>query len=242
MTLASEACLRGLAEGVAGALPPVSGKRRKSAQSRWWLDDSACLHHQNNGLRSLDVRASAEAKCRTARAVKDAKLMEDRVGSDIWRKWRLRPTQGLRYIHEHKDVLGFLTKLVHQLSNQLLSNQLQSVIVFPTAVLAGVVGDILKCAKHETALTHGPLGKRAPENLFKTLRMYSELPLEPSECFWTRHTKAQTLIVSHISSVCGCHCWTWRCRSFYKFLSQTTHTSSGLWGKCGLSCAEHGYR
>ena len=37
----SEACLRGLAEGVPGALPPVSGKRRKIAQSRWWLDDSA---------------------------------------------------------------------------------------------------------------------------------------------------------------------------------------------------------
>ena len=30
-----------------------------------------------------------KAKSRTARAVKDAKLMEDRVGSDSWRKMAL---------------------------------------------------------------------------------------------------------------------------------------------------------
>ena len=28
--------------------------------------------------------------------------------------------------------------------------------------------------------------------------MYSELPLGPSECFWTLHAKAQTLIASHV--------------------------------------------
>ena len=70
---------RGLAEGVAGALPPVSGKRRKSAQSLWWLDDS--------GL-SMFARAQ-EAECRAARAVKDAKLMEDGVGADIWKEMAL---------------------------------------------------------------------------------------------------------------------------------------------------------
>ena len=46
---------------------------------------------------------------------------------------------------------------------------------------------------------HGPLGKRAPENLLKALRMYSELPREPSEFFWAPHAKKpQTLIVSNV--------------------------------------------
>ena len=40
--------------------------------------------------------------------------------------------------------------------------------------------------------------KRAPENLFKALRMFSELPLGPSDYFWTPRTKAQTLIVSNV--------------------------------------------
>ena len=103
-----------------------------------------------------------------------------------------------------------------------LSNQLLSVIIFPKCypgrrggwerisreekvqqLAEEDLGNILKFARHETALTHGPLRKRAPENLFKALRMNSELPLEPREFFWTLHTKAQTLIVSHISSVCG---------------------------------------
>ena len=59
-------------------------------------------------------------------------------------------------------------------------------------------GDILKCARHETALIYSPLRKRAPENLLKALRVHSELPLEPSEFFWTLHTKAQTPMLSHI--------------------------------------------
>ena len=58
-------------------------------------------------------------------------------------------------------------------------------------------GDNLKFARHETALTYGPLRKRAPENLLKALGMHSELPLGPSEYFWTPHTKAQTLIASN---------------------------------------------
>ena len=74
---------------------------------------------------SMFARAQ-KAECRAARAIKDAKLMEDRVGSDIWRKMALIPMQGLRYIHEHKDDPGFCTKLVHYLPNQLLS-----VIIFP---------------------------------------------------------------------------------------------------------------
>ena len=32
----------------------------------------------------------------------------------------------------------------------------------------------------------------------KGLGIYSGLPLEPSECFWTLHAKAQTLTVSHV--------------------------------------------
>ena len=122
-----------------------------------------------------------KAKCRAARAVKDAKLMEDRVRSDIWRKMASIPMQGLRYIHEHKDDLGFFTKLVHQISNQLLS-----VIIFPNCypvrrggwelisredlaqqLAEEDLGDILECARHEKALTCGPLRKRAPENLLK---------------------------------------------------------------------------
>ena len=128
-----------------------------------------------------------------------------------------KSTHGLRCIHEHKDDLGFFAKLVHQLSNQFLC-----VIIFPNChpgrcggwerisreekvqqLAKEDLGNILKCARHESALTHGPLRKRAPENLLKALRMYSELLLGPSEFLWTLHTKAQTLIVSHISSVCG---------------------------------------
>ena len=60
------------------------------------------------------------------------------------------------------------------------------------------LGNILKFARHETALTHGPLRKRAPENLLKALRVYSELPFGPSEYFWTPRTKAQTLIFSNV--------------------------------------------
>ena len=60
------------------------------------------------------------------------------------------------------------------------------------------LGISLKFARHETALTYGPLRKRAPENLLKALGMHSELPLGPSEYFWTPHTKAQTLIASNV--------------------------------------------
>ena len=52
------------------------------------------------------------------------------------------------------------------------------------------LGDNLKCARHETALTYGPLRKRAPENLLEALGMYSELPLGPSEFFRIPRTKA----------------------------------------------------
>ena len=153
-------------------------------------------------------------------------LLEPGSMGDIWKEMVLKPTQGFVYIHEHKDDPAFFTKLVHHLSNQLLS-----VIIFPKCypgrcggwelisredvaqqLAKEDLGNILECARHETALTCGPLRKWAPENLSKALRIYSELPLEPSEFFWTlhtkAHTKAQTLIVSHISSVCGCHCWT----------------------------------
>ena len=116
------------------------------------------------------------------------------------------------YTHEHEDDLGFLSKLVHQLSNQILC-----VIIFPNCFPGSCggwerisredmmqqlgkedLGNVLKCARHETELTHGPLRDQAPENLLKALRMYSELPLEPSEFFWTLHTKAQILTVSHV--------------------------------------------
>ena len=62
-----------------------------------------------------------KAKCRTARAVKDAQLIEQWVGADIWKEMVLKSMQGLRYIHEHMDDPGFWTKWVHQLSNQFLS-------------------------------------------------------------------------------------------------------------------------
>ena len=71
-----------------------------------------------------------KAKCRTARAVKDAKVIEEWVRSVIWKEMVSKSTQGLVYIHEHKDDPGFFAKLVHQLSNQLLS-----VIIFPNCSL-----------------------------------------------------------------------------------------------------------
>ena len=130
---------------------------------------------------------------------------------------------------------------------------------FPTAVLAGVMGvnlsrgkiwcsswlerklgNILKIARHETALTWGPLRNKALENLLKALRMYSELLIEPSEFFWTLHTKAQTLIASNVlqcASVSVGHEGTILSTNFVRKL-----LTSGLWGKCGLSCAECGYR
>ena len=102
------------------------------------------------------------------------------------------------------------------------------------------LGNILKFAMHETALVYGPLRKRAPENLLKALRVYSELPLGPSEYFWTPHTKAQTLIASHVlqcaADTVG-HKGTVHSTIFVRKL-----LASGLWRKCGLSCAEHGYR
>ena len=53
-------------------------------------------------------------------------MPEEWVGSDTWKETVLKSTQGLVYIHEHKNDSGFFTKLVHQLSNQLLS-----VVIFP---------------------------------------------------------------------------------------------------------------
>ena len=42
-------------------------------------------------------------------------------------KWRGYPCRAfVQYIHEHKDDLGFFTKLMHHLSNQLLG-----VVIFP---------------------------------------------------------------------------------------------------------------
>ena len=39
------------------------------------------------------------AKCRIARATKVAKLVEEWVGSNIWKEMVLKSTQGLVYIH-----------------------------------------------------------------------------------------------------------------------------------------------
>ena len=61
---------------------------------------------------SMFARAQ-KAMCRTARAVKDAKLIEEWVESDIWKEMVLKSTQGLVYIHEHKDDPGFFTKLAN---------------------------------------------------------------------------------------------------------------------------------
>ena len=74
---------------------------------------------------SMFARAQM-AKCRTARATKVAKLVKEWVGSNIWKEMVLKSTQGLVYIHEDKDDPGFFTKLVRQLSNQLVT-----VIIFP---------------------------------------------------------------------------------------------------------------
>ena len=76
------------------------------------------------------------------------------------------------FIHEHKDDPGFLTKLVHQLSNQFLG-----VIIFPNCYPGRCggwelisredmaqqpakeeAGNILKWARHETALTYEKAG------------------------------------------------------------------------------------
>ena len=143
---------------------------------------------------SMLVRTQ-KAKRRTARA--------EWVGSDIWREMVLKSMQGLRFTHEHEDDRGFVTKLVHQLSNQLLS-----VIIFLNCYpgrrggwdlisredtvqqLAGEdLGNILKSARHKTALTHGPLKRWAPESLLKVPRTYSELPLGPSGAFGLRTRK-----------------------------------------------------
>ena len=70
------------------------------------------------------------------------------------------------------------------------------------------LGNNFEFARHETALTYGPLKKRAPENLLKAPRVYSELPIGPFESFWTPHTKAQTLIVSHVLQCAAVTDWT----------------------------------
>ena len=57
---------------------------------------------------SMLVRTQ-KAKRRTARAVKDAKLVEECDGSDILGEMVLKSMQGLRYIHEHED--GVLHKV-----------------------------------------------------------------------------------------------------------------------------------
>ena len=134
------------------------------------------------------------------------------VGSDIWWEMVLKSMQGLRCIHEHKDDPAFFTKFAHQFFGvviflncypgrcggwELISRE-------DVAQLAREDwGNVLKFARHKTARTRGPLTKGTLESLSKALRTHSELPLGPSEYFWTPHTKAQTLIVSHVLQ-CAC--------------------------------------
>ena len=63
---------------------------------------------------------SKKAQRLEEKAVKDAQLIENWVGADVWREMVEKSMQGLRYIDEHKDDPDFLTKDVHNLSNQLM--------------------------------------------------------------------------------------------------------------------------
>ena len=87
-----------------------------------YLEKEKRVHRAVGVDYDLSIFAGAQkAKSRTARAVKDAKLMEEWVGSDISKEMVLKSTQGPRCIHERKDDPGFFTKLVHQLPNLFLS-------------------------------------------------------------------------------------------------------------------------
>ena len=68
---------------------------------------------------------SKKAQRLEEKAIKDAALIEEWVGADVWREMVEKSMQGLRFIHEHKDDPDFFTKDVHNLANQLLG-----VIVF----------------------------------------------------------------------------------------------------------------
>ena len=101
MTLASETCSRGLDE-----------KKVSLEHFLQYLEKEERVHRAVGGLTTapgsvikafdcdLSMFARAQvAKRRTVRPVKDAKIMEDRVWSDIWKEMVSKSTQGLPCVH-----------------------------------------------------------------------------------------------------------------------------------------------
>lgn len=144
--------------------------------------------------RALDYEMSGqnkqkEAQRKTARAVKDAKLIENWVGAAAYTVLVLKAYQGLRYIGEHAADEGFWDKWVHALANQFIvliiylnmypgrcggweqitkeemEEQLRGELVANKAILV--------FAKHKTVKTYGPLKKWVPRQVLEALVLYA---------------------------------------------------------------------
>jgi hypothetical protein len=149
---------------------------------------------------------------REARAQKDADLIDEWVGSDIWGTMVLQAMRALAYIHAHRDDEGFFSKDVHQLANQCLL-----LIIFLNTFPGRCGGwELLKKDKvleqlarevqdniiihhdHKTKKFYGPLLKWAPKSLLEAFNMYSELPMRDSLYFVTSHTATDIVCSSHV--------------------------------------------
>ena len=161
------------------------------------------------------LQKGKEAARRNAKATKDAKIIEDWVGSEVYKEMTLKAFQCLKYIHSHAYDEGFWDKHTHLLANQMLAN-----IVFLNtypgrcggreqilneemneqldAVQIGGKG-VLTFVKHKTYKTYGHLNKWVPVPVLKALEWYRSLPLGERQYFITSHTPSDdAVIMSHI--------------------------------------------
>ena len=176
--------------------------------------------------KALDYEMSAmvknkEAQRRSRKAQKDTKLIQDWVGSEVYKEMVLKAFQGLRYIYEHKDDDGFWNKWTHYLATQFLV-VIVCLNTYPgrcggwelierddmMAQLAGelIQKNILVFLKHKTDEVYGPLKKWVPNNVIQALKWYSQLPLGESKYFITAHSKGGDMV--YMSHILHCACIT----------------------------------
>ena len=162
-----------------------------------------------------------EVQRKASKAKKDAELIEDWVGSDVYLEMVLKAYKVLKYIWANKDEEGFWEKKVHQLANQML------IIIIFLNLYAGRCGGwelitradmvaqldsdlaqqcILLFEKHKMAAVYGTLKKWVPFVVMQPLCWYRELPLGDATYFITSHTRGGDMVT--VSNILSCACTT----------------------------------
>ena len=175
-----------------------------------------------NILRALDWELSQRLKVKgkeqtEKKAQKDAELIDQWVGPEVWGLLVLKAMQVLCYIHAHREEEGFFTKDVHQLANQCL------LIIIYLNTYPGRCGgwellkenevlqqllqepfdNIIIHLHHKTKDFYGPLLKWAPNSLLEAFLLYFMLPMRESEYAIVSHTPTDIVCASHVLQ-CAC--------------------------------------